>query len=211
MTAVEVYVDPSCPWAWITCQWLREIAPARNLELTWRSYCLEIRDDYDVAPTVSPEYRDTVIAAHAVSHRMLRVFEAARARAGEPAVDALFRTWGPQFFVRARAADAELLTRVVESSNVDVAVLEAADDTAWDTPIVASMEVAYAYGGPKTQTPTLVVREDPPFGFKGPVMAPAPTGEAALRLWDAIVVLGREPGVFEFMRPRAHRPSVRFG
>jgi mycothiol-dependent nitroreductase-like protein len=54
------------------------------------------------------------------------------------------------------------------------------------------------------------VRDDPPFGFKGPVMAPAPTGEAALRLWDAIVVLGREPGVFEFMRPRANRPRVRF-
>jgi 2-hydroxychromene-2-carboxylate isomerase len=210
MTAVEVYVDPSCPWAWITGQWLREVAPARDLELTWRSYCLEIRDDYDVAPTVSPEYRDTVIAAHAVSHRMLRVFESARHRAGEPAVDALFRAWGPQFFVRARAADDDLLAQVVAASKVDAAALDAADDAAWDTPIVASMDVAYAYGGPKTQTPTLVVRDDPPFGFKGPVMAPAPTGDAALRLWDAIVVLGREPGVFEFMRPRANRPRVRF-
>src|SRR3954453_14232669 len=97
---VEVFVDPSCPWAWITCQWLREVAPQRELALTWRSYCMEIRDDYDVAPTISPENGETAIAAHAVSHRMLRIFEAARSREGEDAVDALFRAWGPRFFVR---------------------------------------------------------------------------------------------------------------
>jgi 2-hydroxychromene-2-carboxylate isomerase len=210
MTAVDVYVDPSCPWAWITCQWLREVAPQRDLALTWRSYCLEIRDDYDVAPTISPEHRATAIAAHAVSHRMLRVFESARSRAGEDAVDALFRAWGPHFFVRERPADDELLARVVATSGIDAEVLDAADDEKWDAPIVESMEVAYAYGGPKTQTPTLVVQGDPSYGFKGPVMAPAPTGDAALRLWDAIQVIAQEPGVFEIMRPRVNRPRVRF-
>ena len=54
------------------------------------------------------------------------------------------------------------------------------------------MDVAYAFGGPKTQTPTIVVDADPPYGFKGPVMAPAPTGDAALGLWDAVQVLARE-------------------
>jgi len=87
VTSVEVFVDPSCPWAWITCQWLRAVAPERDLALTWRSYCIEIRDDYDVAPTIAPEHRDAAIAGHAVAHRMLRIFEAARSRAGEPAVD----------------------------------------------------------------------------------------------------------------------------
>jgi 2-hydroxychromene-2-carboxylate isomerase len=210
VTSVEVFVDPSCPWAWITSQWLREVAPQRDLTLAWRSYCLEIRDDYDVAPTMAPEYRDTAIAAHAVSHRMLRVMESARSRAGEDAVDALLRAWGPHFFVRERPADDVLLERVVANSGVDADVLDAADDEKWDAPIVESMEVAYAFGGPKTQTPTLVVRAEPAYGFKGPVMAPAPTGGAALRLWDAIQVIAQEPGVFEITRPRANRPRVRF-
>ncbi|MCU1351915.1 MAG: disulfide bond formation protein DsbA, partial [Acidimicrobiales bacterium] len=84
----------------------------------------------------------------------------------------------------------------------------AADDEKWDAPILESMTVAYAFGGPKTQTPTIVVRADPPHGFKGPVMAPAPTGAAAVRLWDAIDVLAREPGFFELTRPRVNPPRI---
>src|SRR5690242_4107141 len=76
MTAVEFFVDPSCPWAWITSRWIKEVAPQRDLDVTWRSYCLEIRDDYGVAPHIPEERRERVIAAHAVSHRMLRIFEA---------------------------------------------------------------------------------------------------------------------------------------
>src|SRR5580700_8657386 len=52
MTNVEVFIDPSCPWAWVTSRWLREVAPARDLTVYWRSYCLEIRDDYGVSPAV---------------------------------------------------------------------------------------------------------------------------------------------------------------
>ena len=58
MTAVEVFVDPSCPWAWITTRWLKEVAPQRDLEITWRSFCLEIRDDYDVASTMPEDRRE---------------------------------------------------------------------------------------------------------------------------------------------------------
>jgi 2-hydroxychromene-2-carboxylate isomerase len=210
MTDVEFFVDPSCPWAWITARWIREVAPHRDLTITWRSYCLEIRDDYGVQPHIPAERKQTVIEAHAVSHRMLRIFEAARARDGEEAVDRLYRAWGPLFFVRERPTDDVLLQECVANAALDADLLQAADDEKWDAPILESMDVAYAFGGPKTQTPTIVVRADPPHGFKGPVMAPAPTGDAALRLWDALQVLSAEPGVFEFTRPRANPPRVSF-
>lgn len=206
MTSVEVFVDPSCPWAWITTRWLKEVAPHRDLDVTWRSFCLEIRDDYGVAPTMPEERREAAIAAHALSHRMLRIFEAARARAGEEAVDALLTEWGRRFFARGAVRDDTLLSECLAASGLDADLVEAADDEKWDAPIVEAMEIAYAFGGPKTQTPTIVVGDDPPHGFKGPVMAPAPVGEAALRLWDAIQVISREPGIFEITRPRANRP-----
>jgi 2-hydroxychromene-2-carboxylate isomerase len=206
VTAVEVYVDPSCPWAWITSRWIKEVAPQRDLVVTWRSYCLEIRDDYDVAPTMPTALRERAIAAHALSHRMLRVLEAARAGSGEEAVDGLLAEWGRRFFVPDSAHDDRLLAQCLDACGLDGQLLEAAGDEKWDAPIVEAMEVAYAFGGPKTQTPTIVVRDDPPHGFKGPVMAPAPTGAGAVRLWDAIMVLSQESGFFEITRPRANRP-----
>jgi hypothetical protein len=208
MTSVEVFVDPSCPWAWITSRWIEEVAPRRDLVVTWRSYCLEIRDDYGVAPTMPEHRREAAIEAHALSHRMLRIFEAARSRFGEEAVGALFAAWGARFFVTGAARDDALLSECLAASEIDPDLIDAADDEKWDDPIVESMKVAYSFGGPKTQTPTIVVRADPPHGFKGPVMAPAPTGAAAVRLWDAVEVLSQEPGFFEITRPRANPPRV---
>jgi hypothetical protein len=207
MTGVDVFVDPSCPWAWITSRWISEVAPQRGLDVIWRSYCLEIRDDYDVAPTMPPQFRESAIAAHAIAHRMLRIFESARARAGEEAVDALYTEWGRRFFVADSPRDSSLLQECLAACDLEVDLLDAADDPKWDTPIVEAMEVAYAFGGPKTQTPTIVVRSDPPHGFKGPVMAPAPTGKAAVELWDAIEVISQQPGFFEITRPRVNPPQ----
>jgi hypothetical protein len=208
MTSVEVFVDPSCPWAWITSRWLEEVAPQRDLVVTWRSHCLEIRDDYGVAPTMPEHRREAAIAAHALSHRMLRIFEAARSRSGEEAVDALFAAWGGRFFLSGAARDDALLSECIAACGMDPDLIDAADDEKWDAPILESMNVAYSFGGPKTQTPTIVVRADPPHGFKGPVMAPAPTGAAAVRLWDAIEVISQEPGFFEITRPRANPPRI---
>jgi hypothetical protein len=210
MTDVEVFVDPSCPWAWITSLWVKEVAPHRDLAVTWRSYCLEIRDDYGVASTVPEHLREAAIAGHALSHRMLRIFEAARARVGEEAVDALYAEWSRRFFVRGAARDDHLLAECVAACRLDHDLVDAAGAEKWDAPIVEAMEVAWAFGGPKTQTPTIVVRSTAPYGFKGPVMAPAPTGDAALRLWDAVQVIAQEPGFFEITRPRSNpaRPPV---
>jgi predicted DsbA family dithiol-disulfide isomerase len=206
MPGVEVYIDPSCPWAWITSRWLKDVAPQRDLDITWQSFCIEIRDDYGVAPTMPEERRESAIAAHALSHRMLRIMEAARARHGEAVIDTLLSEWGRRFFARGAERTEAILGACLEASGLDADLVAEADEEKWDTVIVESMDVAYEFGGYKTQTPTIVVRTDPPHGFKGPVMAPAPTGEAAARFWDALMVLSETPGFFEITRPRANRP-----
>lgn len=208
VTDVEFYVDPSCPWAWITSRWVTEVAQSRDLDVTWRSYCLEIRDDYAVAPWVPEEHRAAALAGHALSHRMLRVFEATRAAVGESGVDALYTEWGRRFFRSDAATSDDLVAQCVGACGLDADLGAAADEEKWDGPITDAMEVAYAFGGPKTQTPTIVVRTDPPHGFKGPVMAPAPTGPAAVALWDALMVVSAEPGFFEITRPRANPPRA---
>jgi hypothetical protein len=136
---------------------------------------------------------------------MLRIFEAARAEYGEDAVDRLYSEWGHRYF-RKRPDSENFLDTCVAAAGLDARLASAANEEKWDAPIHDAMEVAYAFGGPKTQTPTIVVRAEPPHGFKGPVMAPAPTGPAALQLWDAIQILAAHQGFFEITRPRANLP-----
>ena len=123
-------------------------------------------------------------------------------------MDRLYAEWGRQ--VPAIEAPEErgsaTPTVLAGAAGLEARLLEAADDENWDEPIHRAMEVAYAFGGPKTQTPAIVVRSDPPHGFKGPVMAPAPTGASALQLWDAVHVLSEHKGFFEITRPRADSP-----
>ncbi len=42
--------------------------------------------------------------------------------------------------------------------------------------------------------------------YFGPVLSPAPTGDRALELWDAYVVLGSIDGIYEIKRTRDVRP-----
>ena len=43
--------------------------------------------------------------------------------------------------------------------------------------------------------------------FFGPVVTPAPTGEAALQLWDGVVLAASVPGFFELKRSRDVGPQ----
>jgi hypothetical protein len=84
----------------------------------------------------------------------------------------------------------------------------AADDAAWDEPIRRSMTEAFAAAGGVVRTPAIVLDQDPPVGFLGPVLAAPPTGAEALRLWDALAPLAAVPGVLEFSRPRLPHSEI---
>lgn len=180
-----------------------------------RSYSLEIRDRGELPAGMPEDVRRVLRQWAAESHRALRIFEALRADGGEEAIDALYTEWGRRstelvgagktLFVPERpppALPAGMLRDCLQACRLDPELYGAADDPAWDVAIIDSMEEACVFGGVKTQTPTVVLRSDPPRGLKGPVMSPAPTGERALRLWDAYRIMADEPGFFEVTRPR---------
>ena len=79
---VSIYIDPSCPWTWITAAWLREVAPQRGLMLRWRSLSLVQRDGTELPSSMPEQIRALASAARIQSHRLLRVFEALHALPG---------------------------------------------------------------------------------------------------------------------------------
>jgi hypothetical protein len=65
---------------------------------------------------------------------------------------------------------------------------------------------AVAKAGKDVGVPLIVLDGGTGPGFFGPVFSPAPTGKAAVELWDAMVTAGRTEGFYEFKRTRTTGP-----
>jgi len=210
---VSIYIDPSCPWTWITAGWLREVAPQRGLLLRWRSLSLAQRDGTELPPQVPEHIRALASAGRIQSHRLLRVFEALRAQSREDDIGGLYQMWGERLFGGpARTGPPqppgpELVAELAAAAGLPDEFAAAADDQSWDGVLSDSLDAASKACGPHPLSPTIVLDDESLTGLSGPVFSPAPTGEAALRAWDAVRVLLAEPGFFELRRARTGPPA----
>jgi hypothetical protein len=201
---ISVYIDPACPWTWVTAQWLREVAPHRNLGLRWRPLSLWLRGG-DQPPADAPaEIQALAVATRIQSDRLLRVFEALRRlprRRHRPPLPPVGPA-GLHTIATARITRAAPDRRDRHRRWASPSWATSADDPSWDPAITAAMNAAAAAFGPQPTSPTIVADDEPAAGLAGPVFTHAPTGPAALRAWDAVSTLLTEPGFVELHRPR---------
>ena len=144
------------------------------------------------------------------------MFEALRAQSREDDIGGLYQRWGERLFgAPARSGPPgppapELVAELVAAAGLPEEFIAAADDEFWDAALSDSLDAARKACGPHPLTPAIVLDESPT-GLCGPVFSPAPTGEAALRAWDAVRVLLAEPGFFELGRARTGPPAFATG
>jgi 2-hydroxychromene-2-carboxylate isomerase len=199
-THIDFYFDPICPWCWITSRWLREVAPQRDVDLSWRPFSLLEKNYAMAGGHGDAEYRHR----YETTHRMLRMLEAARGSYGDGVVDALYLELGRRFH-HDRDRDPDL-SDVVVATGLPSDLVEAADDPDWDAAIRSSMGRAIEIAGHDVGVPLMVFDDER--GFFGPVLSPRPTGAAALELFDAVATLARQPGFWELKRDRDGRPEL---
>jgi hypothetical protein len=81
---------------------------------------------------------------------------------------------------------------------------DAAESTEFDELIKSSHHEAFDEVGIDVGTPVIRIRGKAIFG---PVITPAPRGEAAGELWDGLVLVTKADGFFELKRSRDRKPS----
>lgn len=197
-TKVDFSFDPGCPWCWITSRWLLEVREQRDLDVTFRSFSLYEKNKDDMPE----EYLEGALRTHAA----LRVVESVRAEHGDAAVDPLYTAYG----TAVHHDESEDLDHEAILASVDLPTSHAAaaDDEAMDDVILKSMDDVFAIVGEDVGVPITIVDPDGDAkGFFGPVISPAPTGQAALDLFDAMVTAARTPGFFELKRTRDVGPQ----
>ena len=183
MTALDFFFDPGCPWTWRTSRWVLEVAPQRDVAVRWRAFSVDLNDG---APPTTAQ-------------GALRIVEAVWAHHGDEPIGRLYTEVGTRFHDQ---SDTSLgaITGALQAAGLDAGYLDAAHDDRWDAEIRWSMDEAIRVVGGDVGVPILVF--DGEIGLCGPVMEPAPAGEAALELWDHVAALARTPGFFELERSR---------
>jgi 2-hydroxychromene-2-carboxylate isomerase len=197
MTSVDFWFDPACPWTWITSRWMVEVAAERHVDVTWRTFSLLHHN----GPGIPDQYRLPLEA----QWKGLRIIEAARAGYGNDAVAALYTALGERIHLHGDNLLADLQA-AVDHAGVDRAVMAHAEDASWDHGIKVSTEAGSALVGKDVGIP-IIRHEGARSVFFGPVMSPAPTGEDALKVWDAHVLLSQVEGVYEVKRSREVGPQ----
>jgi hypothetical protein len=198
MTRVDFWFDPACPWTWITSRWVTEVAEARHLDVVWNTFSLLHHNRDREMPDM---YRKPLVA----QWKGLRLIEAARAGYGNDAVAALYTAFGTAIHLQRNTA-LDDLDRLVDLAGVDSSILSHSEDESWDHGIRTSTEAGAALVGTDVGIPIIRI-EDAKSVFFGPVMSPAPTGDDALKVWDALRLLSEVNGVYEIKRTRTVGPQ----
>jgi hypothetical protein len=194
---VDLWVDPACPWAWITSRWLLEAAAVRDLDVRFHVMSLAVLNENR---ELSPEYTEWLQTAF----RPVRVLIAAEERHGGHVVEGLYSAMGTRRHVRQEKDWNEIIAKSLADVGLEDDLASAADSTDFDVHLRASHAEGMDPVGYDVGTPVIHVGD---IAFFGPVVTPAPRGEAAGKLFDGVMMVSSTPGFFEIKRARIDQPS----
>lgn len=200
-TPVDFWFDPICPWAWLTSRWILEVEKVRPIEIRWHVMSLSVLNE---GRDVPEQYAQLMAKAWGP----VRVLIAARESEGEQIVGPLYTEIGTR--IHPGGEDfVEAVRGAVGSLGLDESLLAAAETDELDAILRASHAEAIALVGDDVGTPVIALPGPEgrgPVAIFGPVVTPAPRGEAAGRLWDGTVLVASTPGFYELKRSRTERP-----
>jgi hypothetical protein len=198
---VPFWFDPLCPWAWITSRWLLEVEQVRPVRAEWRIMSLAYLNLVQrEGMGLSPDYRDLMTRAWG----SVRVCAAAADHSGPSVLGPLYTAIGTRLHNQRRRDDPAVITEALAEVGVPASMAAAATSTDFDQVIISSHNQAFDEVGLDVGTPVLRIGGTALFG---PVITPAPLGEAAGRLWDGLVMVAQTDGFFELKRSRNRKPS----
>lgn len=198
---VPFWFDPLCPWAWITSRWLLEVERVRPVLADWRimslAYLNLIQRD---GQGLTDDYRDLMVRAWGP----VRICAAAAENHGSQILGPLYSALGTRLHNHRRRDDPAVIPEALEEAGLPRSLAAAATSTEFDQFIKDSHDQAFNEVGLDVGTPVLQVAGTALFG---PVVTPAPRGEAAGQLWDGLVLIAQTDGFFELKRSRDRKPS----
>ena len=200
-TVAEFWFDPICPWAWMTSRWMLEVEKVRPVKVRWNLMSLAVLNEGREVP---PEYCEIMRKAWGP----VRIVTAARQRHGDDAVLPLYTAMGTRFHPGGRQDIEQVCAEALVECGLEADLADAAQTDDYDDALRQGHARAIDLVGDDVGTPVIAVPgADGQVAFFGPVVTPAPKGEAAGRLWDGTVLVAGAPGFYEIKRSRSQGPG----
>jgi predicted DsbA family dithiol-disulfide isomerase len=198
---MQFWFDPLCPWAWITSRWMLEVEKVRPVTIDWRIMSLAYLNLVQhKGEGLNAEYVERMNRAWGP----VRVCAAAAADAGPGILGPLYTAIGTRFHNQGRRDDPAVLPEALQEAGLAARLADAAESAEFDDAIKKSHHQAFDEVGLDVGTPVVRIRGKALFG---PVITPAPRGEAAGELWDGLVLVSKADGFFELKRSRDRKPT----
>jgi hypothetical protein len=196
---VDIYVDPICPFAWLTSRWLLEVERVRPVRPTFRIISLSVLND--AREGLSAFYRALLDSGWGPA----RVAIAADQQHGAIGLRRFYDAFGTRHHAGEQTLGRQLLVDALRDAGLPAALADEADTPRFDDALRASHAAGIEPVGDDVGTPVLHIHAEPhdaPITIFGPVVTPAPRGEAAGRLWDGVIAVAGAAEFFELKRSR---------
>jgi protein-disulfide isomerase-like protein with CxxC motif len=192
---LDLWFDPLCPWAWMASRWALEVAKVRDVDVQFHVMSLSVLNE---GRDLAPDYRDLMDNSWGGARVALAVQQQHPEKLTE-----FYTALGTRIHLGKEPNERATHEAALAEVGLPIALADAADTDANDTALRAAQVEVTAAVGDEVGTP--VVRVDGMSLF-GPVISPAPKGEAAGQLWDGFVNIVAYPGFFELKRTRTVDP-----
>jgi hypothetical protein len=194
---VDLWVDPLCPWAWMTSRWLLEAGQVRDFDVEFHVMSLAVLNQGRDLPE---NYRKLLDKAWGP----VRVLIAAEERHGNKVVEPLYSAMGTRHHVQGEKDMEKVIAESLSDVGLEADLADAATSTDFDEALRKSHHEGMDPVGYDVGTPVIHVGD---VAFFGPVVTPAPKGEAAGRLFDGVMLVASTPGFYELKRTRTADPD----
>ncbi|WP_282794735.1 DsbA family protein [Streptomyces sp. CC224B] len=203
-TPVDFWFDPLCPWAWMTSRWVLEVEKVRDIEVRWHLMSLAVLNENKL-DELPEEYREMLRTS---AWGPVRVVIAAQQEHGAEVLGRLYTALGTRFHNQGEGPTKEAVAGALKEVGLPETLLDHWDSTPYEAELRASHQEGIDKVGQDVGTPVIAVpgADGEQIAFFGPVVTPAPKGEAAARLWDGTLLVASTPGFYEIKRTRTQGP-----
>ncbi|MFE6283450.1 DsbA family protein [Streptomyces sp. NPDC057877] len=204
-TPVDFWFDPLCPWAWMTSRWVLEVEKLRDIEVRWHLMSLGVLNE-DKLDELPEDYREMLTTQ---AWGPVRVVIAAQQEHGSEVLGDLYTALGTRIHNKEEGPGKETVAAALKDVGLPESLLDHWDDTPYEAALRASHNEGIEKVGQEVGTPVIAVpgADGEQLAFFGPVVTPAPKGEAAARLWDGTLAVASIPGFYEIKRTRTKGPD----